>query len=77
MRAFLDGWIRFRPEQSLDEFQFTWRVLPRISRKTVHHIAMRALGHPDAFPGDDPDEHDSWRPWRGYAWNQLRAVNHH
>jgi AraC family transcriptional regulator of adaptative response / DNA-3-methyladenine glycosylase II len=36
----------------------------------VEHVALRALGEPDAFPLADPTlraRAEAWRPWRGYA----------
>ena len=57
-------------------------ALPGIGPWTAHYIAMRALGHPDAFPfgdlivrralGDPKPRHerdiaDTWRPWRSYV----------
>jgi AraC family transcriptional regulator of adaptative response / DNA-3-methyladenine glycosylase II len=47
---------------------------------TAEYLAMRALGHPDAFPATDlvlaqsaaalgivPSPRPSWAPWRSYA----------
>lgn len=52
-RALLDGRIDFKPERTLDEFTSRWIELPGIGPWTAHYIALRALGHPDAFPADD------------------------
>ncbi len=52
-RALLDGDVDFRPEQTLDEFVERWTALPGIGPWTAHYVALRALGHPDAFPADD------------------------
>ena len=52
-RALLDGRIDFRPERTLDDFVARWTALPGIGAWTAHYVAMRALGHPDAFPADD------------------------
>jgi AraC family transcriptional regulator of adaptative response / DNA-3-methyladenine glycosylase II len=52
-RALCDGVVDFRPEQSLDAFVESWCELPGIGTWTAHYIAMRALGHPDAFPAAD------------------------
>lgn len=52
-RAVLDGRVDFKPERTLDEFIARWVALPGIGPWTAHYIAMRALGHPDAFPADD------------------------
>jgi len=52
-RALLDGDVDFRVEQSLEEFVERWVALPGIGEWTAHYMAMRALGHPDAFPAAD------------------------
>ena len=52
-RAILDGRVDFRSERTLDEFVARWVALPGIGPWTASYIAMRALGHPDAFPADD------------------------
>ena len=52
-RAVLDGAVDFRREATLDEFVARWTALPGIGPWTAHYIAMRALGHPDAFPAED------------------------
>lgn len=52
-RALCDGVVDFRPEQTLDDFVASWCELPGIGAWTAHYIAMRALGHPDAFPAAD------------------------
>ena len=52
-RAVLDGTVDFRPERTLEDFVARWTSLPGIGPWTAHYIALRALGHPDAFPADD------------------------
>lgn len=52
-RALLDGRVDFRPERTLDDFTSRWVALPGIGPWTAHYIALRALGHPDAFPAED------------------------
>ncbi len=52
-RAVIDGQVDFRRESTLDDFVARWTALPGIGPWTAHYIAMRALGHPDAFPADD------------------------
>lgn len=52
-RAVLDGRVDFRSERTLDEFVARWVALPGIGPWTANYIALRALGHPDAFPADD------------------------
>lgn len=80
--AVVDGRVHFRAGQSLDAFVEALVALPGIGPWTAHYIAMRALGHPDAYPfGDlivrralgDPTPRaeramaDAWRPWRSYV----------
>lgn len=80
--AVVDGRVHFRAGQSLDAFVEALVALPGIGPWTAHYIAMRALGHPDAYPfGDlilrralgDPSPRaeramaDAWRPWRSYV----------
>lgn len=52
-RALLDGRVDFRSERTLDDFVSRWVALPGIGPWTAQYIAMRGLGHPDAFPTDD------------------------
>lgn len=52
-RALLDGRVDFHPERTLDDFTARWVALPGIGPWTAHYMALRALGHPDAFPADD------------------------
>jgi AraC family transcriptional regulator of adaptative response / DNA-3-methyladenine glycosylase II len=52
-QALLDGRVDFNPERTLDDFAARWIALPGIGPWTAHYIALRALGHPDAFPADD------------------------
>ena len=51
--ALLDGRVDFKTERTLDDFTARWVALPGIGPWTAQYIAMRALGHPDAFPTDD------------------------
>ena len=52
-RAVMEGRVDFRNDRTLDDFIARWVALPGIGPWTAHYIAMRALGHPDAFPADD------------------------
>jgi len=52
-RALLDGRVGFGAEQTLDDFAAAWSALPGIGPWTAHYLALRALGHPDAFPAED------------------------
>ncbi len=51
--ALIDGRIHFGSGQRLDAFVESMVALPGIGPWTAHYIAMRALGHPDAFPAGD------------------------
>jgi AraC family transcriptional regulator of adaptative response / DNA-3-methyladenine glycosylase II len=52
-RAVLDGAVDFRSDSTLEDFVARWTALPGIGPWTAQYIAMRALGHPDAFPAED------------------------
>ncbi|HEU4992172.1 MAG TPA: AlkA N-terminal domain-containing protein [Luteimonas sp.] len=52
-RALLDGTVDFRPERTLDDFVARWTALRGIGPWTAQYLALRALGHPDAFPAED------------------------
>jgi AraC family transcriptional regulator of adaptative response / DNA-3-methyladenine glycosylase II len=52
-RAVLEGRVDFDRGQALDACVARWTALPGIGEWTAHYIAMRALGHPDAFPAAD------------------------
>lgn len=52
-RAVAEGRVDFRRERGLDDFIARWTALPGIGEWTAHYLALRALGHPDAFPAAD------------------------
>ncbi|GAA5080658.1 DNA-3-methyladenine glycosylase 2 family protein [Lysobacter panacisoli] len=52
-RALLDGHVDFRSERTLEDLTARWVALPGIGPWTAQYIALRALGHPDAFPAED------------------------
>lgn len=52
-RALLDGRVDFDPGRTLEDFVARWVALPGIGPWTAQYIALRALGHPDAFPAED------------------------
>lgn len=52
-QAVLDGRVDFRADRTLDDFVARWVALPGIGPWTAQYIALRALGHPDAFPAED------------------------
>jgi AraC family transcriptional regulator of adaptative response / DNA-3-methyladenine glycosylase II len=51
--ALLDGHVDFRAERSLAAFVESWTAIQGIGPWTAHYLAIRALGHPDAFPAHD------------------------
>ena len=51
--AHLDGRVGFDPAQTLDDFIAAWSGLAGLGPWTAHYLALRALGHPDAFPAED------------------------
>lgn len=51
--AVLAGVVDFQAERTLEEFAARWTALPGIGPWTAHYIALRAMGHPDAFPAED------------------------
>jgi AraC family transcriptional regulator of adaptative response / DNA-3-methyladenine glycosylase II len=51
--AVIDGRVDFGAGQKLDAFVERMSALPGIGAWTSHYIAMRALGHPDAFLAGD------------------------
>ncbi|BDU15832.1 DNA-3-methyladenine glycosylase 2 family protein [Lysobacter auxotrophicus] len=52
-QALLHGRVDFRAERTLEDFVSRWVALPGIGPWTAQYIALRALGHPDAFPVED------------------------
>ena len=52
-RALIDGRVDFRRERTLEDFVSRWIALPGIGPWTAQYIALRAFGHPDAFPAED------------------------
>lgn len=71
--ALADGSVRLDPGADRDDAQDALLALPGMDARTVVVIRTRALGDPDvAVPGTDVP--DSWRPWRSYALQHLRAA---
>lgn len=52
-RAMLDGRVDFSAGSTLDDFVARWVTVPGIGPWTAQYIALRARGHPDAFPSGD------------------------
>lgn len=68
------------PATPVAELRARLLALPGVGPWTAEYLAMRALGHPDAFPATDlvlaqsaaalgisPSPRESWAPWRSYA----------
>ncbi|MCD9031399.1 helix-turn-helix domain-containing protein [Luteimonas sp. Y-2-2-4F] len=51
--ALREGRVDFAADAPLDDFAARWTALPGIGPWTAQYIALRALGHPDAFPAED------------------------
>ncbi|MFC1232346.1 AlkA N-terminal domain-containing protein, partial [Streptomyces sp. Sce081] len=71
--ALADGAVRLGPGADRDAAADALSGVPGLDARTIAVIRTRALGDPDvALPA--PDLPDSWRPWRSYALNHLRAA---
>jgi AraC family transcriptional regulator, regulatory protein of adaptative response / DNA-3-methyladenine glycosylase II len=60
----------------VDDVTAALGALPGLGPSAAQHVALRALGEPDAFPGDEvapalAARAEAWRPWRGYAVAHL------
>ncbi|MCM2512070.1 helix-turn-helix domain-containing protein [Streptomyces griseoincarnatus] len=71
--ALADGAVRLGPGADRDAAQDALAAVPGLDDRTVAEIRTRALGDPDVAP-PCLDAPDSWRPWRSYALNHLRAA---
>ncbi|MEU9470123.1 AlkA N-terminal domain-containing protein [Streptomyces avermitilis] len=71
--ALADGTLRLDAGADRDDARHTLLALPGMDDDTAAVIRTRALGDPDVAPpgGDVPD---TWRPWRSYAVQHLRAA---
>ena len=82
--AVIEGRVAFDAGHRLDTFVERMTMLPGIGTWTAHYIAMRALGHPDAFPagdlvlqqvlGDDKRLSERATEARSQAWRPWRAY---
>jgi len=71
--ALADGAVRLDPGADRDDAQAALLALPGMDARTVAVIRTRALGDPDVAP-PGLGLPDSWRPWRSYALQHLRAA---
>ncbi len=71
--ALADGAVRLGPGADWDAARDALAAVPGLDDRTVAEIRTRALGDPDVAP-PCLDAPDSWRPWRSYALNHLRAA---
>ncbi|WP_309711314.1 AlkA N-terminal domain-containing protein [Pseudolysinimonas sp.] len=74
------GDLPLDPATPVAELRARLLALPGVGPWTAEYLAMRALGHPDAFPATDlvlaqsaaalgiaPSPRPAWAPWRSYA----------
>lgn len=74
------GELPLDPATPVAELRARLLALPGVGPWTAEYLAMRALGHPDAFPATDlvlvqsaaaldirPSPRAVWSPWRSYA----------
>ncbi|MCD7437061.1 helix-turn-helix domain-containing protein [Streptomyces lincolnensis] len=71
--ALADGAVRLDPGADRDDAQAALLALPGLDGRVVAAVRTRALGDPDVAP-PGLDIPDSWRPWRSYAVQHLRAA---
>ncbi|MFD8273595.1 bifunctional transcriptional activator/DNA repair enzyme AdaA [Streptomyces flaveolus] len=71
--ALADGALRLDPGADRDDAERALLALPGLDARTAAVIRTRALGDPDVAP-PGPAVPDTWRPWRSYALNHLRAA---
>ena len=71
--ALADGALRLDPGADREDAQAALSALPGMDAETLAVIRARALADPDVAP-PGLDVPDSWRPWRSYALQHLRAA---
>ncbi|MET8243944.1 AlkA N-terminal domain-containing protein [Streptomyces sp. NPDC005202] len=71
--ALADGTLRLDPGADRDDAHRALLALPGVDAATAAAIRTRALGDPDVAP-PCVKVPDSWRPWRSYAVQHLRAA---
>ncbi|MET9830292.1 AlkA N-terminal domain-containing protein [Streptomyces sp. NPDC006385] len=72
--ALADGAVRLDPGADRDDATAALLGVPGLGDRTIARIRTRALGDPDVAPPGVDDAPDSWRPWRSYASQHLRAA---
>ncbi|WP_217247212.1 DNA-3-methyladenine glycosylase 2 family protein [Streptomyces sp. AC602_WCS936] len=71
--ALADGAVRLDPGADRDDAERALLALPGVDAATAAVVRARALGDPDVAPPGAAAP-DTWRPWRSYALNHLRAA---
>ncbi|MFE6591643.1 DNA-3-methyladenine glycosylase 2 family protein [Streptomyces sp. NPDC057781] len=71
--ALADGAVRLDPGADRDDAEHALLAVPGVDARTAAVVRARALGDPDVAPPDHAVP-DTWRPWRSYALNHLRAA---
>ncbi|MFD5280835.1 DNA-3-methyladenine glycosylase 2 family protein [Streptomyces rubrogriseus] len=71
--ALADGAVHLDPGADRDDAERALLAVPGLDARTVAVVRTRALGDPDVAP-PGPAVPDTWRPWRSYALNHLRAA---
>ncbi|MGW7042510.1 bifunctional transcriptional activator/DNA repair enzyme AdaA [Streptomyces avermitilis] len=71
--ALADGTLRLDAGADRDDARQILSALPGMDDDTAAVIRTRALGDPDVAP-PGADVPDTWRPWRSYALQHLRAA---
>jgi AraC family transcriptional regulator of adaptative response / DNA-3-methyladenine glycosylase II len=84
------GRISLEPTQDVEAFRLAVMAIPGIGRWTADYMALRVLGHADAFPATDlvlaralekhsPESIEKLSPWRGYAaillWSEYAHAD--
>ncbi|MER7052876.1 MULTISPECIES: AlkA N-terminal domain-containing protein [unclassified Streptomyces] len=71
--ALADGAVRLDPGADREDAERALLAVPGLDARTAAVVRTRALGDPDVAP-PGPTVPDTWRPWRSYALNHLRAA---
>ncbi|MFC8098946.1 AlkA N-terminal domain-containing protein [Streptomyces sp. NPDC057363] len=71
--ALADGAVRLDPGADREDAERALLAVPGLDARTAAVVRTRALGDPDVAP-PGPAVPDTWRPWRSYALNHLRAA---